>query len=152
MGFRLTEDEAWERLSSAHTGLYTTLRRDGRPVTLPVWFAVLDRKLYLRTPAKAKKLARIRNDPRGFFLIESGERWVDLSAVTMAVTASLVQDEALAARAIAAIEQKYADFAAPDDLLPAPVKATYNTMVVVEVVPDGPLNSWNNRALVGADT
>ena len=50
MGVRLTEDEAWAELAAAHTGILTTLRRDGRPVPLPVWFVALDRTIYVRTP------------------------------------------------------------------------------------------------------
>ena len=39
MGVRLDDDEAWAELDAAHTGILTTLRRDGWPVSLPVWFA-----------------------------------------------------------------------------------------------------------------
>jgi hypothetical protein len=151
MGFRLTEDEAWAQLAEAHTGLMTTLRRDGRPITLPVWFVVLDRAIYVRTPVHAKKLTRIRNDPRGYFLVEAGERWVDLTAVTLAVTATIVDDPELVARVTAATDAKYAGFAADPDLLPAAVRAAYGEMAVVRLDPDGRLNSWNNRALVSAD-
>ena len=56
MGVRLTEDEAWAELAAAHTGILTTLRRDGRPVPLPVWFVALDRHVYVRTPARTRKV------------------------------------------------------------------------------------------------
>ena len=41
MGVRLTSDEAWAFVEHAHTGIFTTLRRDGQPVALPVWFATV---------------------------------------------------------------------------------------------------------------
>ncbi|MGH9137555.1 MAG: pyridoxamine 5'-phosphate oxidase family protein [Acidimicrobiales bacterium] len=44
MGVRLTDDEAWAFLENGHIGILTSLRRDGWPVSLPVWFVVLDRR------------------------------------------------------------------------------------------------------------
>src|SRR5271155_3465040 len=81
MGIRLTPDEAWEAVGAAHTGILTTLRRDGMPIALPVWFVVEDRTVAMMTPAGTKKIARVRHDPRASFLVESGERWVELRAV-----------------------------------------------------------------------
>ena len=72
MGIRLDEDEIRDFLEKGHTGILTTLLRDGFPVSLPTWFVADGGRLYLNTPAKTKKLARIRNDPRACFLVESG--------------------------------------------------------------------------------
>ncbi len=41
----------------------TTFRRDGRPVTSPVWFIREDDYLFVRTRAQFGKVKRIRNDP-----------------------------------------------------------------------------------------
>jgi uncharacterized protein len=41
-----------------------TFRKSGEPVVTPVWYAVLDDKLYVRTGAGSGKAKRIRNDPR----------------------------------------------------------------------------------------
>ena len=57
---RLTEDEAWAEIAAAHTGILTTLRRDGMPIALPVWFVAEDRTVAMRTPGATKKIARIR--------------------------------------------------------------------------------------------
>jgi|SRR5208282_2577484 len=73
MGVRFTEDEAREMLGKAHTGVITTLRRDGWPVSLPMWFSVVDRKIYMRTLAASKKALRIKRDGRACFMVESGE-------------------------------------------------------------------------------
>lgn len=42
----------------------TTFRKSGAAVTTPVWYAVLDGKLYVRTQAGAGKVKRICNNPR----------------------------------------------------------------------------------------
>ena len=72
MGIELNDDQLWEFLSQGHEGALTTLRSDGWPVALPVWYVVKDRAVYLRTRPSTKKLVRIRNDPRSSFLVSSG--------------------------------------------------------------------------------
>ena len=42
----------------------TTFRKSGEPVVTPVWYVVLDGKLYVRTEAGSGKVKRIRNAPR----------------------------------------------------------------------------------------
>ena len=92
MSIRLSEDEAWEVLRTAHTGIFTTLRRDGFPVSLPVWFVVEDRTILVAGPAVTKKFARVRHDDRVSFLVESGERWRELRAVHVVGRAEIVED------------------------------------------------------------
>jgi hypothetical protein len=148
-GFRLTEEEAWDAIERAHTSMYTTLRRDGRPITLPIWHVVIDRAIYLTTPARSKKLTRIRNDPRGYLLIERGLAWAELAAVTVPVTATIVGDPQLTARVRVEFDSKYAGYTAPTERLPGAVRATYAETVAVRLDPAGRLSSWNNRALLG---
>src|ERR1700730_8874494 len=93
MGIRLTPDEAWAAVSAAHTGILTTLRRDGMPVSTPVWFAVIDRKIYARTRATSKKVARARRDDRATFLVEAGLRWAELLAVHLSGHVSLIEQD-----------------------------------------------------------
>jgi nitroimidazol reductase NimA-like FMN-containing flavoprotein (pyridoxamine 5'-phosphate oxidase superfamily) len=83
---RMTDDEAWVVLEHAHTGILTSLRRDGWPISLAVWFVALDRRLYVAGQAHTKKFARIRNDPRVSFLVESGVDWRDLAGVHVTVS------------------------------------------------------------------
>ena len=42
----------------------TTFRRSGEEVTTPVWFVLVDDRLYMTTPPNSGKMKRIRNDPR----------------------------------------------------------------------------------------
>jgi PPOX class probable F420-dependent enzyme len=107
MSIRWTLDEAWQAVGSAHTGILTTLRRDGVPIAPPVWFAVEDRTVVMMTPAGTKKIARVRRDPRASFLVESGERYVDLSAVHLTGRVEFVGDAAATARIEAAVDEKY---------------------------------------------
>ena len=94
MSVRLTPDEAWDVLARPHTGILTTLRRDGMPISLPMWFVALDRTICIGAPSRTKKLARLRHDPRASFLVESGERWVELEAVHLTGGSRWSTDEA----------------------------------------------------------
>jgi PPOX class probable F420-dependent enzyme len=145
---RLTPDEAWGRLEAAHTGIFVTLRRDGIPIALPMWFVVLDRRLYVRTPARSKKVARIRRDPRVSFLIEAGERWAELTAVHVTGRAEVV-DDAVARDAVeAALDRKYAAFRTARAEMPSATRAHYAVpFVTIRIVPDARLVSWDNRKL-----
>src|SRR5882724_9088611 len=107
MSVALPDDEAWEFVAGALTGMVTTLRRDGYPVTLPVWFVALDRRIYFRTPASSKKVARVARDQRAGFLVEAGERWAELIAVSFQAAAARVTDDQLCARVLAARAEKY---------------------------------------------
>ncbi len=42
----------------------TTFRRDGRAVSTPVWFAILDDRLHIFTDKESGKVKRIRNNPQ----------------------------------------------------------------------------------------
>lgn len=75
----LTDDEIWSFVTGGDTAIMTTLRRDGMPITLPLWFARVDRTMYAHT--RGKKLRRLARDRRASALVESGEAWVELKAV-----------------------------------------------------------------------
>jgi PPOX class probable F420-dependent enzyme len=42
----------------------TTFRRNGYPVSTPVWFALVGDRIYVFTDLESGKVKRIRNDPR----------------------------------------------------------------------------------------
>jgi uncharacterized protein len=52
-----------QSLERARYLLLTTYRRDGRPVSTPVWFASRDGVLYVWTNARTGKVKRIRANP-----------------------------------------------------------------------------------------
>jgi PPOX class probable F420-dependent enzyme len=150
---RMSPDDAWRVLAEAHTGILTTLRRDGRPIALPVWFAVLDRRVFVSGPARTKKFARIRRDARVSFLVESGRRWSELRGVHLTGRANDVDDPDLLARVHLALDAKYATFRTPRAAMPDATRAHYDTEVTtVEIVADDRVLSWDNARLdLGGD-
>jgi PPOX class probable F420-dependent enzyme len=144
---RLTEDQAWAEIAGAHTGILTTLRRDGMPIALPVWFVAEDRTVAMRTPAGTKKVSRVRRDPRASFLVESGERWVDLRAVHLTGSVEFVSDEPAIRRIEEAIDAKYAAFRPPSVGLPAATQKLYASSVYLRFVPEGRILTWDNSRI-----
>jgi nitroimidazol reductase NimA-like FMN-containing flavoprotein (pyridoxamine 5'-phosphate oxidase superfamily) len=151
-GFRLTDDEAWAFVEDARIGILTTLRGDGVPIAMPVWFAACERQIYVRT--RGQKLVRIGRDPRASFLVERGRRWADLQAVHLTGRACAVDpDRALRDRLEREMERKYRDLRLEPAAMPRQVSATYSAgMRWVAFTPDERLLSWNNRALLGDPT
>lgn len=149
MGVALSEDEAWELVTRSLTGIVTTLDRDGYPLSLPVWFVVLDRLIYFRTPATSKKVARIERDGRAGFLVESGERWAELTAVSFRVAADRVTDEPLCAQVLAARAEKYRGrgTGGREKLPEATVRHYATESAVVRLTPVGPPISWDNSKI-----
>jgi PPOX class probable F420-dependent enzyme len=147
MSVRLSDDEAWEVLSGSHTGILTTLRGDGYPVTLPVWFVVQDRAVYVAGPAVTRKFGRVRRDHRASFLVESGERWAELRAVQITGRAEIVDDPDWA-HVDALLDYKYRGFRTPREEMPASARARYDAArTLVRIVPEGRLLTWDNARL-----
>lgn len=147
MGVRMSDDETWAFLEAGHTAVLTTLRRDGWPVSLPLWYVVEDRTVYVATPPKAKKVARIRNDDRGCLLVERGDRWVDLAAVELPVRASILEPGPDADRIAEQFDAKYSSFRPPRSTQPAATQKHYAKQVVIRLDPAGPPITWDNSKI-----
>ena len=146
-GIRLSVDEAWDVLAAAHTGILTTLRADGTPVTLPVWFVALDRTICLAAPSGTKKIARIRRDPRASFLVESGDRWDELQAVHVSGTIEVVEDEPTTGRIDRALHEKYQPFQTPLGAMPDLARLHYAGRTFLRLLPRGRFLTWDNSRM-----
>ena len=145
---RMSEAEAWDFLASSVNGILTTLRRDGRPVALPVWFVVFDRTIYVQT--RGKKVVRARNDSRASFLVEAGERWAELHAVHVDCRAAVIEpDPGLERRITDAMTAKYAAYRTARGEMPTATRDHYAKAAgaTIELTPEGKLLTWDNRKL-----
>jgi PPOX class probable F420-dependent enzyme len=147
---RMSRDEIWEFLREGHTGILTTLRADGMPVAMPVWYAVLDGAVVTMT--RGKKLARLRRDPRASFLVEGGEWWAELRAVHLTGTAEILSAEeaaALAPAVQAEHDRKYAAYRTDPSAMPEATRTVYATSdrAMVRLRPDQRILNWDNRKL-----
>lgn len=144
---RLTADEAWDVIAAARTGIFTTLRRDGTPIALPVWFVAEDRTVVIMTPASTKKISRVGHDPRASFLVESGEQWAELVGVHLSGRVEIITDETVAQHFDEAVNAKYADFRPKFAGLPDKTKKYYAKNVFLRFVPEGKILTWDNSRI-----
>jgi PPOX class probable F420-dependent enzyme len=152
VSIRLSKREAWDVLAQSRTGILTTLKSDGAPVTLPVWFVAVDRTICFVTPRHTKKVARLRNDPRASFLVESGARWSDLRGVHLSGVVEEVLDDAAKARIDGAINEKYRDLMTKTSQLPDAAREYYAARAFFRLVPAERMLTWDNsRITVAAD-
>jgi hypothetical protein len=147
MSIRLTDDEAWSFLEKGHIGIHTTLKADGWPVSLPVWYVVVDRRIYIATPAQTKKVARIQRDDRGCFVVESGEAWLELAAVELPVRASILEPGEEADAAQRSFGTKYAAYRPAPARLPGATSKHYSKQAVIRLDPAGTALSWDNARI-----
>lgn len=147
MGVRMSEEEAWAFLAAGHTAVLTTLRRDGWPVSLPLWYVVQDRAIYVGTPTRSKKVERIRNDDRGCLLVERGEAWAELAAVELPVRATILEPGPEAERAEVSFAEKYAPFRPAPSRMPSATNERYSGRSMVRLDPAGSLISWDNSRI-----
>ena len=147
MSVRLTDDEGWEVLRTSHTGILTTLRRDGTPVSLPVWFVVDDHAVLVAGPAASHKFSRLGRDPRVVFLVESGQAWRELQAVHLTGVGEVVESPDWGTVDLM-FDAKYADFRTPRSAMPASARKHYDAgRALVRITPTEPFISWDNRRL-----
>jgi hypothetical protein len=117
-------------------------------VALPVWFVVIEREVYVRTPEESKKASRVRHDPRIHFLVEEGERWEELKAVSFGGMAECTADPETVGRVLSARADKYRGRVASRTELPAATVAHYAAAgVVLRITPTEPLVTWDNRKI-----
>jgi hypothetical protein len=147
MGIQMEEEEAWSFLEEGHTAILTTLRRDGWPVSLPLWYIVRARAIYVATPSRSKKVARIQNDDRGCLLVERGEAWAELAAVEMPVRATILEHGPEAELAAAGFAEKYAAFRPTPSRMPSATKQHYSGQSVIRLDPAGSPISWDNSRI-----
>ena len=145
MSIRLSAEEAWSFLEKGHTGILTSLRRDGWPISLPVWFVAFDHKIYVSGASRTRKFGRMRRDPRVAFLVETGLEWKELSAVHVMGRARTVTDPAELERVQKATDAKYAAFRTDRSKMPGATAQHYQAgTATVCIEPEEKLLTWDN--------
>jgi nitroimidazol reductase NimA-like FMN-containing flavoprotein (pyridoxamine 5'-phosphate oxidase superfamily) len=146
MGIRLNTEEQAEFLERGHTAIITTVKRDGWPVSLPVWYVYVGGHIYIGSPEPSAKIKRIRHDNRAWFLAESGEKWKELAAVGFAARAVLVNGDEFD-RAMAVFDEKYAAFRTPEEEMPDVAARYYSKHVVFRLDQVGDAVTWDNSRI-----
>jgi nitroimidazol reductase NimA-like FMN-containing flavoprotein (pyridoxamine 5'-phosphate oxidase superfamily) len=149
VSIRLSREESWRELAGAHTGILTSLRVDGTPITLPIWFVALDERVYFTAPARTKKIARLRRNPRCSFLVESGTYWRELKAVLLTGNAREVTEDRAVRRVREALDAKYGDYRTQHSTMPDATRSVYEApgRITFEIIPDDRILTWDNARI-----
>ena len=145
---RMTEDEAWTMIAEAPVGILTTLRTDGTPVALPLWFVALDRCIY--TSTRGKKLERVARDGRSSFLVDAGSAWSELRAVHLTGHSDVLDgDDDVLPTVLAALADKYGALRARGAAMPKVSREAYKRASggVIRFTPDPSILTWDNRKI-----
>lgn len=147
---RMDDDELWEFIRDSHTGIFTTLKSDSSPIALPVWFALLDRTIYIQT--RGKKLLRVKKNDVSSFLVEDGEHWAKLRAAHLSGSAEIIEaEEELQHRFRSEMDRKYDAFRTKREEMPESSQKAYASgMQLVRFEPQGKILNWNNAHLMSS--
>lgn len=145
MGISLSDGEVWAFLDAEEVGVLTTLRADGSPVSVPVWFCTDAGRILVAGPAATAKFRRVRYDPRVAFLVETGRRWVELKAVHVEGAATVVENPEWD-RVDALLAQKYAALRSAPAEQPSSARRRYAERSLLAVTPRR-IVSWDNARL-----
>ena len=150
MGVRMSPTEVEAFLAAADVGILTTLAAHGSPVSLPMWFVLVDGAIHVRTRISGKKVRRLERDDRVSFVVERGAAWSELAAVVLNGTARPLTGRD-AERVEAAFADKYADRGPPEDV-PTRTRQHYAVPTVCyRLEPTRELITWSNAKLVARD-
>ncbi|MBI4640113.1 MAG: nitroreductase family deazaflavin-dependent oxidoreductase [Candidatus Tectomicrobia bacterium] len=108
MATSLNEGEIKEFLEGEPTVIFTTLGRDGRPLSLPMWYVYHDGHIYISTGGESQKVKNVRRDPRVCAVVEIGEKISELKAVVIQGKCEIVENEDEMTRVRQLFATKYA--------------------------------------------
>lgn len=150
----MTPGEVRAFLEDGRTLQVASLRSDGRPHLVPMWYVVEEGRVVFRSFTRSQKVVNLRRDPRLTVLVERGEAYAELQGVMIEGTARLVQDPAYVLALYAKLAAKYAMVGSePRRLGPEELQVAFgrhapnNTAVIVE--PER-VTSWDHTKLGGA--
>ncbi len=90
-----SEEEIRVFLAEQTTGRLGTIDEDGFPHVVPMWYVVLNGRVYFSTRVPRKKIGNIRNNPQISFTVDAGGRFDDYHGVLIQGQAEIVEDPEL---------------------------------------------------------
>ncbi|MEI6570910.1 MAG: TIGR03618 family F420-dependent PPOX class oxidoreductase [Actinomycetes bacterium] len=89
---RMTEDEVEAYLTSGRDLQVASINADGTPHLVTMWFALVDGDLCFWTYGRSQKIVNLQRDPRVTVLVADGDVYEKLRGVSVAGTATVIED------------------------------------------------------------
>lgn len=102
----IPEGEVWRFIDSREKLYVAFAMKDGYPHVTPMWFCVLDKKIYLRTQDYKVK-AGLARAGKACCTLDDGSRYVELRGIVIWGRARVVEEERLAARIEKVMRMRY---------------------------------------------
>lgn len=142
----MTNSEAWSFIKGHYKMVLSTLDQYGFPHAAPVWFVVINDKIYFRAQPYKKKIKNLLKKPQACAVIEDGDKYTELRGVMIRGLARVVDtDRGLRKHVFDMLAEKYHEFR-DTDRFPSGWQQKYGKehRVVVEFKPTH-IASWDNR-------
>ena len=148
----MANSEAWSFIKSHYKMILCTLDSEGFPHAAPIWFVVINDKIYFRAQPYKKKISNILNRPQVCGVIEDGEKYTELRGVMIRGLAKVVDtDKTLRKHVFEMLAEKYANVR-NTNRFPKEWQETYGKehRVIVEFKPVH-IASWDNRKWISGN-
>ncbi len=145
----MTREQEWSFLKDHYTMVLSTLDSYGFPHAAPVWYVIIDGRIYFRAQPYKKKVRNILKRPQVCGVIEDGEKYSQLRGVMIQGLAKVVDnDKPRRKQVFSMLAEKYANLR-DTGKMPKIWQEKYGKehRVVIELVPTN-IVSWDNRKWV----
>ncbi|GAA4614128.1 pyridoxamine 5'-phosphate oxidase family protein [Saccharopolyspora hordei] len=148
----MTEDEVVEFIGQRRVVVLATVKPDGRPHLVPMWFVHDGPVIEVWSYARAQKTRNLRRDPRATLLLEAGTGYSELRGVSLECDVELLESPEDVERIGTGLAVRYGT-ASPLDLSDeqarAALRAKAAKRVGIRFTPTRTI-SWDHRKLGGA--
>ncbi len=145
----MTEDEVADFLEQRRTIVLGTVKPDGQPHLVPMWFVPDGKCVELWTFGKAQKTLNLRRDPRATLMAETGSSYDQLRGVSLECDVEVLEAPEDVERIGTALGRRYDTWEPADE--PAAleaVRAQVPKRVGFRFAPTRTI-SWDHRKLGG---
>lgn len=144
----MTDDEVWSFLDSKDKLFVAFPTQSGFPHVTPMWFCVLDKKIYLRTQDYKVKV-RLAGSGKACCSIDDGKRYKELRGVTIWGRSRVVTQEVIIKKISDAMNTRYRLEQWKESEMPRAwvAERKREMRAYIEIVPEK-VSSWDNRKVV----
>jgi PPOX class probable F420-dependent enzyme len=90
----LSDAEQAELLAAERVVVVSSNGPRGWPHSMPMWYLVREREIWVWTYAKSQKVRNLERDPRATLLVETGVEYVELRGIQIEAEAELIRETA----------------------------------------------------------
>jgi PPOX class probable F420-dependent enzyme len=145
----LADAELEELLASERVAVVSSNGPRGWPHSMPLWFVVREREIWIWTYAKSQKVRNLERDPRASVLVETGHEYGELRGAMIEARAILHRDPETVLGFAEELTLRYAPgLAALDEGARAALAAQAPKRVAIQFEPVRTA-TWDHRKLGG---